>query len=103
MKDPDPHAVNTLVRELAEAQSELQNYRERFYLVVESANDGIWDWDLRTNSLYNSPRWKESLGFADDELRPSLETWRDLVHPDDLSRVLAALQAHLERNLTVAA
>ena len=80
---------------LSEMQIELDSYRERFYLVVESSNDGLWDWDIRTNILYNSPRWKETLGFEDDELEPSVETWSNLLHPEDLSPVMEKLQAHL--------
>ena len=81
--------------QLAALQNELDEYRERFYLVAESANDGLWDWNIETNTLYNSPRWKKTLGFQDDELAPSVETWSKQVHPDDLSYVMKQLQAHM--------
>lgn len=85
--------------QLAQLQAEVDAYRERFYLVVESANDGLWDWEVETDTLYNSPRWKETLGFQDDELIPSVATWKDLVHPEDLPYVIKALEGHLEGKL----
>lgn len=85
--------------QLAKLQAELDVYRERYELIVESSNDGIWDWDVQSDTLYNSPRWKETLGFQDDELAPTVKTWSDQVHPDDLAEVMGQLQAHLEGKL----
>ena len=57
--------------------------QERLKLVVESSTDGIWDWNLVTNQVYYSPRWKELLGYKDNELENCLETWENLINPDD--------------------
>ena len=57
----------------------------RYALITEAANDGLWDWDLKTNEVYYSPRWKEMLGYEDDEIGDTPEEWTKLIHPDDIS------------------
>ncbi|MFT5660164.1 MAG: PAS domain S-box-containing protein [Sulfurimonas sp.] len=61
--------------------------QERLKLIVESSTDGIWDWNLLTNQVYYSPRWKELLGYMDNELENRPETWKNLIHPDDKEQV----------------
>ncbi len=57
---------------------------ERFYLALDGANEGLWDWNIKEGTLYFSPRWKEMLGYKDSELENSFETWESRVHPDDI-------------------
>lgn len=66
---------------------------ERDRLVTNTANDGIWDYDVRGNSMYFSPRWRAMLGYDSDEDIPE---WRFLVHPDDMARVQTQIRDHLE-------
>jgi len=55
----------------------------------------MWDWDLQTDEVFFSERWKEMLGFADLELPNHLDEWRQRIHPDDASRAKAAIEAYL--------
>ena len=75
--------------------AELYQNEERFAVAMRSANDGLWDWDLLTDRVYYSPRWKSMLGYAADELAPSLETWASMVHPDDKEEVLQKVKNYL--------
>ncbi len=68
---------------------------ERFALAVQGTNDGLWDWDLRTRTIYFSPRFKELLGFSEEEFPNQMEALQARVHPEDLERVNAAVRAHL--------
>jgi len=79
-----------------EAQKALRLSEERFALAVAGANDGIWDWDLQSGEIYFSPRWKSLLGYADDELANTYETWEQSIHPEDLERVKSTLNTYLE-------
>ena len=69
----------------------------RYRLAAQGANDGLWDWDLETGSVYYSPRWKAMLGYDDAEIGDGLAEWLDRVHPDDLPRLRADIDAHLRR------
>jgi len=72
---------------------DLLTVKERDDLVTSTANDGLWDYDVRNNSMYFSPRWRAMLGYPQDDDIPE---WRLLVHPDDMARVQAQLREHLD-------
>lgn len=69
---------------------------ERYALAARAANDGLWDWDLASDSVFFSPRWKEMVGCSDDEVGAEPREWFDRVHPDDRPKVEKRLRAHLE-------
>jgi PAS domain S-box-containing protein len=87
------------IAERMRAEKALRASEERFALAVQGSNDGIWDWDIANNTLYWSPRLKELLGYADDELDISFDTFNALLHPDDKERVTAAIEAHLKHRV----
>ena len=80
------HLSLLLERLLAEEKEKKSN--ERFNLAVEGINDGIWDWDIPNDELYLSPKWKELLGYKDNELDNNFDTFIKLLHPDDVLSVL---------------
>ncbi|MBA3943951.1 MAG: EAL domain-containing protein [Herpetosiphonaceae bacterium] len=67
---------------------------ERYSLAARGANDGLWDWDLLTNEVYYSTRWKEMLGCGEDEVGTSPDEWFNRIHEDDRIRVKAELAVH---------
>jgi PAS domain S-box-containing protein len=75
---------------------QLQESEERFHLAMLGANDGLWDWNLLTDRVYYSPRWKSMLGYAEEELESHLDTWKRVVHPEDLERSLYSISDFLE-------
>lgn len=68
---------------------------DRLSLVMQATNDGIWDWNIRTNTVYYSPRWKQMLGYENEELPNHFDTWQNLIHPEDVERAQAELDAYL--------
>lgn len=77
------------------AELRLRESEERYALASAGANDGLWDWNLATNRLYFSPRWKRMLGLAEDEVGDEPSEWLERVHADDIERLSALLDSHL--------
>jgi diguanylate cyclase (GGDEF)-like protein/PAS domain S-box-containing protein len=77
------------------AEEALRDSEERYALAMRGANDGLWDWNLRTNDIYFSSRWKAMLGCNESEIENSIEDWFTRVHPEDRERLETALAVHL--------
>lgn len=63
---------------------------------IEANGDGLWDWNLQTDEIYFSPQYKSMLGYKDDELSNTLETFKGLCHPQHLNYVFDELTNYLE-------
>ena len=81
-------------RVLVEAQ--LRASEERYALAAQGANDGLWDWDMRADRVYLSPRWKAMVGRAEEDLGEDLDSWFGCVHPEDVEEFKVKLYAHIE-------
>src|SRR5689334_20369666 len=81
------------------AQEALRESEERYALAARGANDGLWDWNLVTDAMYFSPRWKAMLGFREDEIQDQLEEWLGRIHDADRDRVKEEIAAH-QKGLT---
>lgn len=77
-------------------EEELRKSEERYALSVKGAKDGLWDWDLQKDTIYFSPRFKEILGYSEEEIGSDPQAWFSLVHPDDLEMLKTEISAHLE-------
>lgn len=84
---------NLMSAKLAQSYAALQEREERFSLAMQGANDGLWDWDLKTNQVYYSPRWKSMLGYQKHEVEPAFSAWERLVHPDDRQPAMKVVEA----------
>jgi PAS domain S-box-containing protein len=83
------------IAERSRIEAELRVTNERLDLALRGATDGIWDWDLVTGQMYFSPRWKEMLGYADNEIGDRFKEWETRLHPEDRDRALAAFRDYL--------
>lgn len=68
---------------------------ERHALALRGANDGIWDWDVESDRVFFSARWKAMLGYAEHEVGETRGEWLGRVHPDERAALTQALDAHL--------
>ncbi len=80
---------------MIEAVRRLRHTEERFSLLLTGSNEGLWDWDLRTQKVYYSPFWKQLLGLQEHEVGDAPTEWMDRIHPEDRERVEEELRQHL--------
>ena len=76
------------------AERALKAAEERWKFALEGAGDGVWDFDEDRNIAFYSPRWKEMLGYREDEVGNTIQEWSRRIHPDDRPRVMRAIQAY---------
>ncbi len=63
---------------------------------LEGSGDGVWDRNIQNHQTSYSRRWKEMLGYTEDEILPTHQEWLKRIHPDDQLSVAKTLQAYLE-------
>jgi PAS domain S-box-containing protein len=84
-----------------QVEQALRRSEQRFNLAVQGSREGIWDWDILSNSQYYSPRFKQILGYKIYEMPHNTNEWRRRLHPDDYEWVLSRLNAYLKHELPV--
>ncbi len=88
--------INNDISARKRAEEALRESEELWKFALEGAGDGVWDLHIPTRRILYSKRWKEMLGYAEDEIPDRLEEWERIVHPEDHPKALAALEAYLE-------
>lgn len=81
-------------------ENALRETKDRLAFALEGAQEGLWDWKIQTGEVYFSPRMESMLGYQLGEWQPHVETWKRLVHPDDMAEVLGRLHDHLDGRTT---
>ncbi|MBA4388498.1 MAG: hypothetical protein C0404_10990, partial [Verrucomicrobia bacterium] len=89
--------VQARTSDLQRTNEILRQSEDRFRMAAETANDAVYEWDLK-QSVQWFGKIDEMLGYEPGEFPRTLDGWAALVHPDDLNRVMAEVQAHLERS-----
>ncbi|WP_441649967.1 EAL domain-containing protein [Cupriavidus sp. M-11] len=91
--------ANRSVRKELLLREALARSEERLALAISGSNDGLWDWDLRSDALYFSARCAQMLGYEEHELPRLLGTVRAHCHPDDLACVESQMRRHLREGI----
>jgi diguanylate cyclase (GGDEF)-like protein/PAS domain S-box-containing protein len=81
------------------AMQALSRQSERLELAVQAANDGFWEWDLRTQQLYVTGPWNAMIGRGHEPTVSGPELWLERVHAADVGHLKSALEAHLSGNV----
>ncbi|NEU80611.1 PAS domain S-box protein [Nostoc sp. UIC 10630] len=94
---PSPAQLEKEIAERILTEEVLRESKQRWQLALRGNNDGIWDWNVKTNEIFFSARWKEMLGYEDHEISNHLDERMKRVHPDDLDWVTQAVQDHFSQ------
>jgi diguanylate cyclase (GGDEF)-like protein/PAS domain S-box-containing protein len=88
------------IKEKNKSALTLQHREERYQLVEQATQDGIWDWDLQNNTMFYSTSWRLMLGYTVETLQNHPEEWFNRIYPEDLDQFKFDLNAHLENKTT---
>ncbi|MGM0646221.1 MAG: diguanylate cyclase [Thermodesulfobacteriota bacterium] len=80
----------------------LQESKERLQLALDGSNTGLWDWYIQSGTAVINEKWAEMLGYSVKELQPvSIQTWRDVCHPEDLDMAEERLRQYFAGEIPV--
>jgi len=79
-----------------QVENQAAENEQRWELAASGANDGIWDWNLKTNEAFFSDRFKTMLGYRVEDIKPQIDEWVERVHPDDWNETNLAMKRHFE-------
>jgi len=86
--------INTQL-DMSRTHAQLKESEERYALAFRGANDGLWDWDLRSGQIFYSDRWKDMLGLTHVPMNHDPESWFNLIHPDEVEGLKQAIEEHM--------
>ena len=89
-------AIHRDITERKRSEEALRASEERYALAARSTNDGLWDWNLITDEIYYSPRWKIMLGYEESGIANMPDEWFLLVHSSDIQNLKALIAKHLK-------
>jgi diguanylate cyclase (GGDEF)-like protein/PAS domain S-box-containing protein len=84
------------VRHLIRLTRALQESEERWKFALEGAGDGVWDWNVQNDSVVFSQRYKEMVGYTDEDIAAYEDDWRQRIHPEDRVPVDEDIHAYLD-------
>ena len=90
------HRINYLENDLQRKLDDLNEAKLSLDLALEGAQVGKWDWDLSNNKLVLNKTWYTKLGYNYNELPQTIDTFRNVLHPEDAPRVFEELDRHLK-------
>jgi len=79
-------------------EKKFKKTHERLELAMDAGEHGFWDWNLDTNDIYFSPRYFTMLGYEPGELPMKLETWVNLMHPDDKKTIVPEVENYVKNS-----
>ncbi|MCC9070208.1 PAS domain-containing sensor histidine kinase [Flavobacterium sp. F-65] len=85
------------VSELQAQELKLKVLEERFQFALEASNTGVWDWNIKTNTVFYSSQSFKILEINSADIFDNPERWDEIVHPDDLEEYYAAINEHFEK------
>ncbi len=77
-------------------EKELAFQKRRLENIIFGSDAGTWEWEINTGLQSVNDKWCEKIGYTQDELSPvTIDTWRRLIHPDDVEKAVTAMDEYL--------
>ncbi|NTV50352.1 MAG: PAS domain S-box protein [Geobacteraceae bacterium] len=95
-RQPELFCLDIDLTERKQAEEALRESEYRWKFAIEGSGDGVWDWNILSDEAKYSKRWKEMLGYSENDILPTNQEWVDRIHPDDRSYVAKTMQDYLE-------
>ena len=92
-------ALKQEIKERSRAEKMVRKSAERYAVAIAGSSDGIWDWDILSNTVFYSDRFKEILGYASEEFTETGDAFRKRLHPEDADTAWAAVESHLKKRV----
>jgi PAS domain S-box-containing protein len=86
--------LNNMIQTIKQSKQQLKELNQRFELTLDAVKDGIWDWDIMTDKAYFSKRWKEMLGYLENDIENTGKAFFALIHPQEQAKVQKLLEEH---------
>jgi len=81
------------------AKEALRTSEERYLLALAGSTDGLWDWDILSDIVFYSDRFREILGYSHKEFPDTIDSFRSRLHPEDAEAIWAAIERHLQERV----
>ncbi len=90
------------ISEKKRLEKQIQAEKDYLNYVVEAAEIGTWKWNYQSGEKEYNEQWAKMLGYSLKELYPINEnTWKNLVHPEDLEKSDILLQKHINNEIPI--
>ena len=90
------YGIYTDISHEKKAKEALVISEERWQFALEGSGNGVWDWDMLTDSVYYSDQYQRILGYTPGELTPTYQTFQSLIHPEDTDGIIEAHNSHVK-------
>ncbi|HWQ30849.1 MAG TPA: PAS domain S-box protein, partial [Negativicutes bacterium] len=84
------------ITERRQTEEALRLSEERLNVAMKAARAGLWDWNMKNDTIYYSPMWRAILGYEQDEIDDTYEAWSKLWHPEDVEMVRKAIKDYIK-------
>jgi PAS domain S-box-containing protein len=81
------------------SKAALRTSEERYLSALAGSTDGLWDWDLLSDTVFYSDRFREILGYSSDAFPGTIDSFRNHLHPDDADAIWTAIERHLQERV----
>ena len=85
--------------QITEIQNQMERRLQTYKIALDSINDGVWEWDLKTNKAFFSDKYYTMLGYLPGDFEACFESWEKMVHPDDVEEAKRIIKLHFENKL----